>query len=294
MSASAPSARSWVKQLVWPALLAVALLAGGCVSHIETLRQAEQGFSRAAEMENRERYGDVRSAGAVESYTSAYRISAKSLEKLIAQNSKELSADNLLCTAYTLHALALWRLADREGAIRQSKAALAGACGAPGAADPRSETPRDRALLVALPGLARIDEASDLLAKSPGTAPPEERIKTFRRIKADVTEAIQLLGDAERGLPPGHPLRGYLALSRMGAVRVWQLAVTNLLFGTDVRDAERKAALEAAGAAWGQYRQFVQCREPGADDPARIDAGLQAWSKALGVSAAGVPAAQCE
>ena len=286
--------RSRIRRSVWPMLLGVALLAGGCVSHIETLRQAEQGFSRAAEMENRERYGDARSAGAVESYTSAYRISAKSLEKLIAEHSKELANDNLLCTAYTLHALALWRLADREGAIRQAKAALAGACAAPGAADQRAETPRDHALLVALPGLARIDEASELLAKSAGAAPPEERIKTFRRIKADVTEAIQFLDDAERELPPSHPLRGYFALSRMGAVRVWESAVTNLLFGTDLRDAERKAALQAAGAAWGQYRQFVQCREPGADDPAKIDAGLQAWSKALGVSAAEVAPARCD
>jgi len=290
MSASAPSARSWVKRLVWPALLAVALLAGGCVSHIETLRQAEQGFSRAAEMENRERYGDVRSAGAVESYTSAYRISAKSLEKLIAQNSKELAADNLLCTAYTLHALALWRLADREDAIRQSKAALAGACAAPGAADPRSETPRDHALLVALPGLARIDEASALLAQS-ATAPADERIKTFRRIKADIMDAIRLLDEAERELPPGHPLRGYFALSRMGAVRVWQVAVVNLLFGTDLREPERKAAQDAGRAAWLQYRQVVECREPGADDPAKVAAGVQAWSKAIGLSAAEVTAA---
>src|SRR5262245_15840141 len=192
----------WVSRAARLALAAVVVLAG-CVSHIEALRPAEQGFSRAAEMENRERYGDVRSAGAVESYTSAYRISAKSLEKLIAEHSKELAADNLLCTAYTLHALALWRLADREGAIRQAKSALAGACAAPGAGDQRAETPRDHALLVALPGLARIDEASELLAKSPGTAPAEERIKTFRRIKADITEAIQLLDSAERELPPG-------------------------------------------------------------------------------------------
>ena len=47
-----------MKRSAWPALLALALLASGCVSHLETLRQAEQGFSRAAEMENRERYGD--------------------------------------------------------------------------------------------------------------------------------------------------------------------------------------------------------------------------------------------
>ena len=291
MSASTPNARSGVNRFVRPVLLAVALLATGCVSHIETLRQAEQGFSRAAEMENRERYGDVRTAGAVESYTSAYRISAKSLEKLIAENSKELAADNLLCTAYTLHALALWRLADRDGAIRQSKAALAGACAAPGAADPRSETPRDHALLVALPGLARIDEASALLAQSAGIAPAEERIKTFRRIKADIMDAIRLLDDAERELPPGHPLRGYFALSRMGAVRVWQVAVVNLLFGTDLREPERKAAQDAGRAAWLQYRQVVECREPGADDPAKVAAGVQAWSKALGLSAAEVTAA---
>jgi hypothetical protein len=269
------------------ALLAAALLGGGCVSHIDALREAERGFSRAAEMENRERYGDARTPGAIESYTAAYRIAAKSLEKLIADQAKPLADDNLLCTTYTLHALALWRLADREAAVRQSKAALAGACAA-------SETPRDKALLVALPGLARIDEASDLLAKSAaGTAPPEERIKRFGRIKAEVTEAMQFLADAERELPPDHPLRGYLALSRMGAVRIWQSAVTNLLFGTDLREAERKAALQAAGAAWGQYRRFLQCREP-AEDPARVEAGLQAWSKALGVSAADAGPAKCE
>jgi len=267
------------------ALLAVALL-GGCVSHIDALREAERGFRRAAEMENRERYGDARTPGAIESYTAAYRISAKSLEKLIADQAKPLADDNLLCTTYTLHALALWRLADREAAIRQSKAALAGACAAP-------ETPRDKALLVALPGLARIDEASDLLAKSPGTAPPEERIKRFGRIKAEVTEAMQFLADAERELPPDHPLRRYLALSRMGAIRIWEVAVTKLLFGTDLREPERKAALQAAATAWGQYRQVLQCREP-AEDPARADASLQAWSKALGVSAADAGPVKCE
>jgi hypothetical protein len=275
--------RSWVLRVV---LLAAALVASGCVSHIDALREAERGFSRAAEMENRERYGDARTPGAVESYTAAYRISAKSLEKLIADQAKALADDNLLCTAYTLHALALWRLADREAAIRQSKAALAGACAG-------SETPRDKALLVALPGLARIDEASDLLAKSPGTAPPEERTRQFQRIKAEVAEAMQFLGDAARELPPDHPLRGYLAVSRMGAVRIWQVAVTKLLFGTDLREAERKAAAQAAASAWAGYRQFLQCREP-VEDAAKADASLQAWAKALGVSAADAGPVKCQ
>jgi len=272
--------------LLAAALLAAALLGSGCVSHIDALREAERGFSRAAEMENRERYADARTPGAIESYTAAYRISAKSLEKLIADQAKPLADDNLLCTAYTLHALALWRLADRDAAISEAKTALAGPCAT-------SETPRDRALLVALPGLARIDEASDLLAKSPGTAPPEERIRQFHRIKAGVTEATQFLDDAERELPPDHPLRGYLAVSRMGAIRTWEVAVTKLLFGTDLREPERKAALQAASAAWGRYRQVLQCREP-VEDPAKVDASLQAWGKALGVSAADAGPVKCE
>ena len=260
--------------------LACTIGTSGCVSHIDTLREAERTFSRAADMENRERFGDEQAGSSVDSYTSSYRIVVATLQKLITEKSQDLGADRLLCTAHTLRVLALWRLGERDNAVRGARDGLDGACAPTGNQPP---PPRDRAMLVALPGLVRIDEASGLLAKRPAAkAPPEERERAYRRIAEETTQAIGFIDDAERDLTPDHPLRGYLAVSRMGGVRIRQIAATNLLFGTQGLAAEENAIIGQAQMAWDGYRRYIQCRPLIPDQANDSHRGVQRWKRALG------------
>jgi len=269
------------------AIVVAGTLLSACVSHIDQLREAERTFSRAAEMENRERYGEAQVARAVDSYTASYQVVARGLDRLIRERTSDLRSDNLLCTAYTLQALSLWRIHDREAAVRQARAGLATACveGAPGAV--RAVTPRDRALLVALPGLAAIDESNELLVRADHAAPAAARMSAYHRIRDNIDAAGRHLDDAERPLAADHPIRAYFGLSRMGAARIRTQAVQKLVFGPEVtaeRDVEFKASAEAARGAWEQYRRLLHCRAPAGEDPARVKEGLDGWRRALGLS----------
>ncbi|MBP1739930.1 MAG: hypothetical protein H6Q48_2223, partial [Deltaproteobacteria bacterium] len=86
-------------------ILLFVVLMSGCVSHIQTLRDAQDEFNRAAFIENAikmdPKQGDVVTLGNI---NASYRLSLKILSDLIAEKRADLEKDNLVGVAYTLKA----------------------------------------------------------------------------------------------------------------------------------------------------------------------------------------------
>jgi hypothetical protein len=248
--------------------LAVSLQFAACgVSHIQTLREAEQAFSRAAEMDNRERLDGTAPMAAAGGAVSGYRVAEGMASELIANKSGDLRQDNLLCTAYLIEAMSLWRLGEEDAAVH---AAEQGKDCAPAAS--RDTVPRDRALLHAVPALVRIDQANALALND--TAGDRE----FDREKTEIVRALAILEEAEAMVPPDHPVQGYLMNSRLAALRVWQVAITRERLVDPRRNQELVACNEQAKRTWISYRYIMKCHLLREGDPS-----VERWRLLLGL-----------
>ena len=69
-------------------------LAGCGIGHIQTLREAEEAFSRAVERENRERLDPNASLASLAESASGYRVAAQMVNDLVATQREELRRDN--------------------------------------------------------------------------------------------------------------------------------------------------------------------------------------------------------
>ena len=229
--------------------LAVILQFAACgVSHIQTLREAEQTFSRAAGLDNRERLDGTAAMAAAGGAASGYRVAEKMVRDLILNKSSELKQDNLLCTAYLIEAMSLWRLGEQDAAVRVAEQGKDCAQAAS-----RDTVPRDRALLYAVPALVRIDQANALALND--TASERE----LDREKTEIVRALAILEEAEAMVAPDHPVRGYLMNSRLAALRVWQVAITRERLVDPRRGQELVAFNEQAKKTWTAYRYFMKC-----------------------------------
>jgi hypothetical protein len=269
--------RSWKRTIAAISFsLAVILQLAACgVSHIQTLREAEQTFSRAAELDNRERLDATAAAAVAGGAASGYRVAEKLAGELIAGNSNELRQDNLLCTAYLIEALSLWRLGEQDAAVRVAEQGKDCAQAAS-----RDAVPRDRALLYAVPGLVRIDQANALALNA--TASEEE----FDRAKTEIVRALTILEEAEAMISPDHPVRGYLMYSRLAALRGWQVAITREKLADPRRGQELVAFNEQAKKTWLAYRYFTKCQLDREGDPS-----VEKWRVLLGLEAPRQPVA---
>ena len=245
-------------------VLGVVLVLGlsGCgISHIRTLREAEETFSRAAERENRERLDPNAPLASLGESASGYRVAAQMVNDLVATEGEQLRRDNLLCTAYLIQAVSLWRLGEHDAAFQV--ATQGRNCAPP--APTTGTTPRDRAVLYAIPALVRIDQAN-ALAVNPTASEAE-----FDKAKTEIDRAVRILEEAERLASRDHPVRGYLMVSKMAALRVWQVAITREKLVDPKRQEQQAAFNEQARKAWIEYRDFTTCQLGRAGDPSAED-----------------------
>lgn len=261
--------RSWKAAIATVLLcLAVILQFAACgVSHIQTLREAEQTFSRAAEMDNRERLDGAASMAAAGGAASGYRVAESMVSELIAKKGGELRQDNLLCTAFLIEAMSLWRLGEEDAAVRVAEQGKDCAQAAS-----RDTVPRDRALLYAVPALVRIDQANALALND--TAGERE----FDREKTEIVRALTILEEAEAMVSPDHPVRGYLMNARLAALRVWQVAITRERLVDPRRGQELVACNEQAKKTWISYRFVMKCHLDRDGDPS-----VEKWRMLLGL-----------
>jgi hypothetical protein len=180
-------------------------LLSGCVSHVKELRDAQDQFNTAASLENQMKL-DPRNidASAVGSITASYRLSLTMISNLIDKNRGDLEKDKLLGVAYTLKALTEWRLGDYTSA--RTTAAL-------GRQLPEGSLfPRDRALLEALPGLIKNDQAYQHLV---------EGTYLYVDIKRLLTESLRDLDGGMKVGSAGENLRLFFLVSKLAVLKNW-------------------------------------------------------------------------
>lgn len=175
----------------------------GCVSHIKELREAQNHFNSAAMLENQLKT-DPLSGDALAISTQAnasFHLSLKLLTRLIDEKGQKLRNDNLLGTAYTLKALAQWRIGQYDDAINTVAIAKS---------DKEIKLfPRDRALMNALSGLIKNDQASWHMAA---------KDYDYDDIKSLLLSSIEDINSQIRGTDN---LGLYLVIARLSVLKNW-------------------------------------------------------------------------
>ncbi len=186
-------------------LLLLIFVLSGCVSHIQTLRDAQDEFNRAASLENALKVdpnqGDVVT---LVNINASYRLSLKILSDLISEKRADLEKDNLIGVAYTLKALTEWRLGEYQAALGTIRIVKE--------YPDNTLLPRDKAMVEALRGLIKNDQAYIRMAARDY---PYEDIKTLLK---------DSLGDVDKGLGipgAGENLRLYLLMAKLAVLKNW-------------------------------------------------------------------------
>ena len=198
----------------WLYLALVAVLAAGCVS-VNRLREAQDAFNQAATAENAVQFENdpANTAANLASVRAGYASALLSLGKLEPKDERTLQQDGLWGTALTLKSLCQWRLG-------QYSQALASAVEAQGNAT-NQVYPRDRALLVALPGLIKTDQAYTKIFSNAPLAEVEELL-------TGPNGAIANIQNARANTDKDHPVQIYLIQAQLAAYRNFTVALDRL------------------------------------------------------------------
>jgi hypothetical protein len=137
----------------------------------------------------------------------------------VASDAASLQKDQLLGNALTLQALCEWRLGDFNAALSTASAAQKNAGD--------QLFPRDRALLVALPGLIKTDQGYDgILARKP--------FGDIEALLVGPKGAVVDLQAAREVADRDHPVQVYLIQAQLAAYRNFMVAQSRLRQGTPV------------------------------------------------------------
>jgi len=192
----------------------IAVLAAGCAS-INQLREAQDSFNQASAAENSARFeaNPADTAASLASVRAGYASALLSLSKIEPKDQHSLQQDGLWGTALTLKALCQWRLGQYSQALNSTAEAQITAT--------NQVYPRDRALLAALPGLIKTDQAySKILNNSP-----------FAEVEALLTGpngAIADIQNARANTDKDHPVQIYLVEAQLAAYRNFTVAMDRL------------------------------------------------------------------
>jgi hypothetical protein len=230
------------------AALAILLLAtmahGGCTS-TNRLREAQTSFNEAAIAESQLRFGDALTAGSLQGQVTqntlvqnGYASALLSLDKLEPRDVDRLKQDKLWGNVLALRALAQWKLGMLDQARDTAKEAQQ--VGAD------QIFPRDRALLLALPGLIKTDEAFAALERLPAEPTPEQRTATLRNVQLLIADAADAIDRGRGAADPPHPVHVYLIQAKLAALRNLQVAHQRLGDG-DARTLPADRREEAQG-----------------------------------------------
>jgi len=204
------------------ALVVLAVLAVGCAS-VNHLREAQEAFNEAVTLETTLRFDAALAEGPTQAplaqnttVQNGYASALLSLDRLESRDVDRLKRDGLWGNVLALKALAQWRLGltdDAQSTARELQQAGAGPV-----------HPRDRALLLALPGLIRTDEAFAALQRVPAEPSPAQRAATLRNVQLLVADAGEAIDRGRGAVDPAHPVHVYLIQARLAALRNLQVA----------------------------------------------------------------------
>lgn len=221
--------------------LVVATLATGCAS-VNHLRDAQESFNQAAALETQLRFDAALPEGPTQgqltqntTIQNGYASALLSLDRLEAKDVERLKQDKLWGNVLALKALAQWKLGLLDRARDTARdVQQAGA---------NQVYPRDRALLLALPGLIKTDEAFAALQRVPAEPTPEQRAATLKNVQLLVADAGDAIDRGRGAVEPAHPVQVYLIQAKLAALRNLQSAHERLGDG-DARTLPREPRLE--------------------------------------------------
>ncbi|MGH7163224.1 MAG: hypothetical protein ACREID_07055 [Planctomycetota bacterium] len=252
-------------------LLSLLLPLVGCAAAAAV--RAQDYFNEAVRAEERQRAERV--DGSLSDHTAAiagYRRALQSAETALRERPDELERDGLLGNTYVIKALCLWRLQDLESDsdARSGKDALGETLrevGALVAAKRVALGTRDRVLLEALPGLRDHDRAL--------------RAWTLGEAEAGFDSAFKVLEESLARVqpPPNHPIRLYVRLAQLRALRAWKAAAYEFLGSAEEADryVEGKQIL-------ARFRQVLERLKPEARVDGKLRDELAAVALAMGVT----------
>jgi hypothetical protein len=256
--------------------IAAAFLAACAAS--SALRDAQDAFNTAASLDNRaQSAAELQSgeSGAVASSLgrdAAYAAVIERIDGMTWRERSQLASDKLLGNALTLRVLSLWRLGRFDDARADADKLLEE--GAPEVAA------RDRALLEALPGLIRIEEAYIKTQRPLASDSAEERGKRLDDVQILVLKANEIL-DAVRGKqPPQEPVVGYLLQAQLAAHTNLLQAYTKLSGNRDQFPESEKTGKYTHYCALQKFEDGVNRSQAEKD---AVKAALQGWESRLGL-----------
>jgi hypothetical protein len=197
------------------------LLVAGCAG-VNRLREAQDAFNQAAAAENvlrlesaRAQEGNASDAPAAWSVArNGYASALLSLEKLDKADEKKLRDDGLWGTALTLKALSQWRLGLFSKALATAGEAQKNASD--------QVYPRDRALLAALPGLIKTDQAYNKILSSNPSLPEIQALLVGQNGAVANIQSARALADKQ------HPVQIYLIQAQLAGYRNFMVAQDRL------------------------------------------------------------------
>jgi hypothetical protein len=185
---------------------------------VNRLRQAQQSFNEAAAAESR-LWADAGSRVPITSDISirnGYASALLTLDNLEAKDVEHLKQERLWGEALVLKAFAQWRLGLLDGARDTARGVQK--------AEADQVRPRERALLLALPGLIKTDEAFATLQRVPAEATAAQRESTFRNVQLLVADAVDAIDRGRTALDAVDPMHVYLIEANLATLHDLQVA----------------------------------------------------------------------
>ncbi|MCU0864054.1 MAG: hypothetical protein MUC36_09695 [Planctomycetes bacterium] len=206
-----------IHRRLFSALLVAAIWLLGACSSVRHIRDAQDSFNRAAQVEFEESQLDAgHSADAVATGPTAareYTTALALLRRELRQNADELAADKLTGTALLLEALCVWRLESLGQLERNTSGFLQTMTRL---AEHRAELgTRDRVLSLALPGLRENDQGFENLSNDPVKAR-----ELFESAYAVLDRAIEVVKPHD-----SHPIHAFVRVSQLRVCANWKQAI---------------------------------------------------------------------
>jgi hypothetical protein len=216
----------------------------GCAS-INRVREAQDAFNQGAASENNQRFDRDPSVAtaALAAARSSYASALLSLTKIDNRDKEQLIRDDLWGTVLTLKALCQWRLGHYDDALATSSEARGKTTG--------SLFPRDRAILVALPGLIKTDQAYEkTLRKGP--------LDDIATLLVGPRGAVVDIQNGRASIDSDHGVQLYLIQAQLAAYRNYAVAL-NLIGNKPLPGEDR----ETVRAEIRELDRLVRIHSPG-------------------------------
>lgn len=195
-----------------------------CAPYLNDYSSAQESFNEAASLDNNLKFEkDIKTFSDLLSPESQVRIkyltALNEIESVIKSGEAKLQQDGLLASAYTIKALCEWKVERYKQSETTARKGLEALSNAKAAGKP--VPPRDSAILMAIPGLIKADQAAKMVK-----APADQR--NYKAIEEKANTAINDLDAALKNLPKGHPVQKYLLGSKLAILESWLVASADL------------------------------------------------------------------